>query len=305
MAPSVDEEVMAAWCEDHLGAAPVEQLFTSTHLSRVTGLRLGDGASVVVKVRAPADRLRACFAVQRHLFLGGFPCPEPILAPTSIGEYCGTAERYVPGGSALPATGRLARPFAAALAQLMDLAPPPALVGTLDPPPPWTAWMPTEDRLWPAPDDLDIDLNDVEGPAWVDASAAAVRERLAECQSVAVIGHGDWYAANLAWDGNQLLAVHDWDSVISAPEAVIVGLAAAGFACTGTLGDEVTVDETEQFIAEYQVARGRDFSDREAAYAWAAGLWLRVFDAKKEFAQNGETYTCDESEAAARLRRIA
>lgn len=138
----------------------------------------------------------------------------------------------------------------------------------------------------------------------MDAAAAAVRDALADCHSLPVIGHGDWYAANLRWAGDRLLAVHDWDSVIRAPEPVIAGLAASSFASTGGEGEEVTVEETEEFISEYQAASGREFTSVEVSYAWAAGLWLRVFDAKKEFARSGRSYSCDESAAAARLRRI-
>ena len=302
--PSADPATLRAWCEEHLGAPPVEELFTSAHLSRVTGVRLGDGTSVVVKVRTPAARLAGCFEVHRHLFLAGFPCPEPIVGPTPMAEYAATAERYVPGGSPLPSSGRSAPHFASALAELIRLAPRPDEVPTLDPPPPWTACGHPGEDLWPTPDDLDVDLNEINGPVWVDNAAAAVRNALAECRSEPVIGHGDWYAANLTWNGDQLLAVHDWDSVISAPEPVIVGLAASSFASTGGEGEEVTVDETAQFIAEYQAAAGRDFPPVEVSYAWAAGLWLRVFDAKKEFARTGEAYSCDESAVYERLHRM-
>ena len=39
----------------------------------------------------------------------------------------------------------------------------------LDPAPPWT-FPPFDTDLWPWPDDRDIDLNEVDGPAWIDES---------------------------------------------------------------------------------------------------------------------------------------
>ena len=302
--PSVDPAELSAWCEEYLGAPPTEELFTSAHLSRVVGLRLADGTSVVVKIRATAHRLRACFDVHLAMFEAGFPCPQPLVGPTPIGDFSATAERYLPGGTPLPIRGRSPQLFASALVRLVDTAPEPEEVGPLNPPPPWTAWDHAEDGLWPWPDDSDVDLNKVDGPAWVDDAAAAVRERLATCDLPRVIGHGDWYTSNLRWSGDELVAVHDWDSVISAPEPVVAGLAAASFASGGGPGEEVTVAETEAFIAAYQQASRRALTEGEMSYAWAAGLWLRVFDAKKEFATRGYAYSCDEPAATERLRRM-
>lgn len=302
--PPADAAIIAAWCETHLDCRPVTELFRAEHLSRVIGMRLSDGTAVVVKIRKPAPRLDACFAVHRHLFDAGFACPEPLVAPAPLGRYAATAERFVPGEPGLPSSGRSPALFASALAELITLAPPPEVGSRLDPAPPWTAWDHGEGGLWPSPDDIDRDLDRVVGPPWVDDAAAAARDHLRRCASERVIGHGDWYADNLCWTGDRLQAVHDWDSVICAPEEVIAGLAAAGFASTGRPGEAVTVHETEHFLAEFQAATGRAFSPEQLSYAWAAGLWLRVFDAKKEFARDGEVYSCDESDAAERLRRM-
>jgi hypothetical protein len=64
-----------------------------------------------------------------------------------------------------------------------------------------------------------------------------------------VVGHADWESQNLRWDGDRPLAVHDWDSAVAQPEAVVAGLASA---------------------------------------VWpAAGLWVRAFNAKKERLEGG------------------
>lgn len=66
------------------------------------------------------------------------------------------------------------------------------------------------------------------------------------------------------------------------PEAAITGAAAAIFASTEKPGNEPTVAESQEFLAEYEGARGVAFSAEEREIAWAAGLWVRLFDAKKE-----------------------
>jgi hypothetical protein len=97
---------------------------------------------------------------------------------------------------------------------------------------------------------------------------------------------------------------HDWDSVIAAPESSIVGLAAAVFPATGGTGEEATIDESALFLEAYQQARGYRFSADGCEESWAAGLWVRAFDAKKEFATDGVIYALDEDEAGER-RRLA
>jgi len=97
--------------------------------------------------------------------------------------------------------------------------------------------------------------------------------------------------------------VWDWDSVISASEAAVAGLVSAIYPATN-LGTEATVEESEAFLDAYQTARRRRFSDDELSEAWAAGLWSRAFDAKKEVASQGELVPLTELEALERLRRV-
>ena len=293
---------LRAWCLDILGSEPESEIFRSGHLSWVAGLRLVDGREIVVKVRPHSSRLPACFEVQRRLFAVGFPVPEPLVEPTSLAGWSATAERYLPDGPMLPASGRAGVLFAGALAWLLAAAPHAEEVGELRPSPPWTTWDHDGENLWPWPDDRDIDLNAVDGPRWLDEVAAAVRGRLRRCDAPLAVGHGDWYGGNLRWSGDNLYAVHDWDSVIAAPETVIVGLAAAVFPATGGPGEEATVEETANFLAGYEKARGRNFGGEEWQETWAAGLWVRAFDAKKQFATDGVIHALQEREAKERQR---
>ena len=166
---------------------------------------------------------------------------------------------------------------------------------SLAPAPPWTAWHHDEGGLWPWPDDQDIDLNQVGGPGWIDAAAQAARQRLEESQGQAVIGHGDWFVENLRWRGSRLLVAHDWDSLIADREPVIAGMAAAIYPMPAT------VTETGDFLAAYPVARMHPFSPDELQCCWAAGVWTRAFDAKKQYAAGQPVVSLTEAEARERL----
>jgi hypothetical protein len=295
--PVVNAASLAAWCDLHLGSPAAGNLFWGGHLACVIGTRLADGREVVVKVRPAAPRTAACTEVQRCLFESGYPCPQPLAGPAPLDGYEATAEAHVPGGSVLPDSGRAARPFAAALAQLVDLAPRPEQLSSLAPAPAWTAWNHDQGGLWPWPDDQDVDLNEVYGPGWIDAAGQAAWQRLQEGQDRAVIGHGDWFTDNLRWHGNRLLVAFDWDSLIADSEAVIAGLAAAIYPALAT------VTETRDFLTAYAAARGRPFSPGELQRCWAAGVWTRAFDAKKQHAARQPVISLTQGEAHERLRR--
>lgn len=298
----IDNDDLNRWCRLHLGAAVEEELFRVVHLSTVVGVRLRSGGSVVVKVRRPSPRLTACAAVHRVLHERGFPCPKPLVDDRPFGELVASAEVMVAGGELFPESGRAPGPFAEALADLVSLAPGPDEVGRLDPALPWTSPDHGGLELWPWPDDRDVDLNAVGGTAWIDEAGRAARERLRQLGGELVVGHGDWYTANLRWAGDRLLVAYDWDSVIACPEPVVVGLAAAMFPATRG-GTEASVEETEAFLEAYSSARGRAFSPDEIQVAWAAGLWNRSFDAKKQVATEGQPRSLTEPEAIERRKR--
>jgi hypothetical protein len=143
-----------------------------------------------------------------------------------------------------------------------------------------------------------VDLNQVDGSGWIDAAGQAARQKLREGQDQAVIGHGDWITENLRWDGNRLLVAYDWDSLIADSEAVIAGLAAAIY-----LPALPTVTETRDFLDAYAAARKRPFSPGELQRCWAAGVWTRAFDAKKQHAAGQPIVSLTQDEAHERLRR--
>ena len=297
--PVIDAASLAVWCEAHLGSPAESELFRTGHLTRVIGTRLADGREVVVRVRPAAPRIAACTEVQRRLFDSGYPCPQPLAGLAALDEYEATAESCMAGGAVLPDSGRTAQPFAAALAQLVYLAPPPRQMPSLAPAPAWAAWNHNQGELWPRPEGLDMDLNQVDGFGWIDAAGQAARQKLREGRDQAVIGHGDWITDNLRWDRNRLLVAYDWDSLIVDSEAAIAGLAAAIYLYPAL----ATVTETRDFLDAYATARGRPFSPGELQRGWAAGVWTRAFDAKEEQAAGQPVTRLTEDEADERLRR--
>lgn len=297
--PEVNAVSLGDWCQWHLGSRAEDKMFQSGYLARVIGVRLADGREVVVKVRTEEPRIAACTEVHRRLFEAGYPCPEPLAGPAPLGWHAATAESRITGGAARPGSGRAARPFAEALAELVRLAPRPADVPSLAPAPPWADWNHDQGGLWPRPEDLDADLNNFAGPAWLDAAGQAARQKLAEGHDPAVIGHCDWMTENLRWDGTRLLVAYDWDSLFADSEAVIAGLAAAIY----LYPTMPTVAETRDFLDAYATARGRPFSPGELQRCWAAGLWTRAFDARKQDAAQEEVTILTPDEAEARKRQ--
>jgi hypothetical protein len=136
--------------------------------------------------------------------------------------------------------------------------------------------------LWPALDDRGADLNSVAGPGWLDDAARQVRDFLLGLRFPAVVGHGDFESQNVRWRGSELLCVDDWDSVVVQPEPAIVGAAAAVWAARGHPGEASNLQQTEDFLDGYVTATGRRRDEHWYRAAWAAGLWTRLYNAKKD-----------------------
>jgi hypothetical protein len=299
--PAVGTDALAIWCKHWLGAPPAAELFGAGYLSMVKGLRLADGREVVVKMRPREPRLTGCAIVHRALWTAGFPCPEPLVDLQPLDGYAATAEALVPDGGQPPPESGLARLSAAGLARLIELAPDPGSVPSLAPSPSWTGWDHSEPGLWPALEGRAVDLNAYPEPRWLDRVAAAVRDHLRGHRGDPVIGHGDWHPENLCWQDSQLIAVHDWDSVICQPEPAIAGLAAASFLGIDGPAPLANVEESSAFLEAYTDAHGRRWTSGDYAACWAAGLWQRAIDAKARSLGGDPEQILTRHEARARL----
>ena len=273
------DEALSQWCRGWLGSAVSEVVFEAGSLSTVVGVRLADDREVVVKVRRSAPRLGAAHAVHRHVWQRGYPAPEPLVSPTPWDPNdSASAEQLVRGGEVGGRSPGDAGRSAEALAALVGIAASAGDVGSLGPSPPWVAWDHDEPGPWPG------DLNLVAGPDWLDDAAARCRARLERYRAPHVVGHADWHADNVRWSDGRLLVVHDWDSVVSQPEAVIAGIAAAIFPASEDVWQPATVQESEQFLSAYIRASTRAWTPDDTEAFWAASAWTLAVDAKEAVA---------------------
>jgi hypothetical protein len=258
---------------------------------------------VVVKARADDGRAVSCVAAQARLAGRGFPCARPLTPVTGAGSLAVHAEEFRPGGEVLhgdspDVTACYAGVFARLMAELTGVTVAPPL-----PNPPWVRWDHTDSGTWPAIDFLDYrDQSAV--PGYVVDAAVRARRRLLAADLPCVLGHADFEAQNLRWHGQQVWAVHDWDSLAWQPEAALAGAASGSFASAGP-PKLAPIESSEAFLLAYQDIRGRMFTAVEQEIAWAASLWMAAYNAREE-ALHGDTPVGGDalrSQAAERLRR--
>jgi len=297
---------LPAWCLDHLDGEPVDVLFQLHQVSMVFGLRLRGGTDVVVKARADDGRAASCVAVQARLAERGFPCARPLTPVVGVGPLAVHAEELRPGGEVLhgdspDVAARCAEVFARLMAELADLAD--LAVAPPLPNPPWVRWDHADPGVWPAIGCLDSRDQSVV-PAYVVDTAKRARGRLLAAGLPCVLGHADFEAQNLRWHGQQVWAVHDWDSLAWQPEAALAGAASGSFASSGppTLAP---IESSEAFLAAYQDIRGRSFTAAEQEVAWAASVWMAAYNARELALCGGPPSSADalRAQAAERLRR--
>jgi hypothetical protein len=292
---------LLAWCENELGSIPAIELFKAGHLGEVRGIELADGRRVVIKLRPADKRAGRVVVIQRRLYQAGFPCPEPLTDPCRLGDQIVTAETLVVGDR-LVGSPPVAE-SAELLAEVVALAGDAGAVPELRSPLPWVAWDHLGPGLWPPADDLDVDLNHPSGPTWLENAAARVRARLADGQCRPVIGHCDWEAHNFGWRLGHVAVVYDWDSLGVRTEAAIAGTAATVFSCRPGGPVAATIEETEAFLAVYR-RRCQDWDGQATEMAYAAGLWVLLYNSRKELAGGGRGYLDHLSrELPERLRR--
>ncbi len=291
------------WCLEHLGGEPAEVLFQLQQVSMVFGLRLAGGADVVVKARADDGRAVSCVAAQARLAARGFPCARPLTPVTGVGSLAVHAEEFRPGGEVLhgdspDATARYAEVFARLMAELAGVSVAPPL-----PNPPWVRWDHADPGLWPAIDWLDSQDQSVV-PAYIADTAERAQRRILAAGLPCVLGYADFEAQNLRWHGQQVWAVHDWDSLAWQPEAALAGAASGSFASSGP-PMLAPIESSEGFLAAYQELRGRRFTAVEQEVAWAASVWMAAYNAREEALCGGTSVGRDalRAQAAERLRR--
>jgi hypothetical protein len=213
------------------------------------------------------------------------------------------AEEFRPGGEVLhgdspDVAACCAEVFARLMAELAGVTVAPPL-----PNPPWVRWDHTDPGVWPAIGCLDSRDQSVV-PAYVAEVADRTRRRILAAGLPCVLGYADFEAQNLRWHGQQVWAVHDWDSLAWQPEAALAGAASGSFASAGP-PVLAPVESSEAFLVAYQDIRGRMFTAVEQEIAWAASLWMAAYNAREEALYGAAPLGGDalRAQAAERLRR--
>ena len=269
-----------ALCREHLGQGLAKCFHHSSTFGVVFGLRLGDDRRVAVKCHHPdwesLDRLVAIRGAQTALVDAGFPTARPLVGPVAVGRAWATVDEWrepsagLRGDAGDPATrARMAEGLQRQIdvCRHRDPAPfiGPRLFGNGE-------WQLPHGRLFA---ELPLDPSSV----WIDELAEAADAVLASGPELpVVIGHGDWRANQVVVVDGRLDVVYDWESLQARPEAELVGCAAVGHQLRPTAPPDVAA--ARGFMADYEVARGRAFTNVERSRAGAAALLLVAFCAR-------------------------
>ena len=252
----------------------------------VFGLLLMDNRRVVVKVhrldlvREGLDGIRT---VQRTLAERGFPAPTPIGSPQAMGNGIAAAEEMLTGGEKVdPHDASVRRVLAAGLFQFVEAATPMVWIVQLPLANPFDL---PDDQLWPTPHDLRFDFS-LPGAEWIDELAKDARSVLDQSASGSlVIGHADWRIENVRVDRSAVVAIFDWDSVCTCPEAVLVGAASVHFTTDWSdpsIDPFPSPEESSAFVYGYEEARGRRFASRDRELLDAARIYRLAYGARCE-----------------------
>jgi hypothetical protein len=308
------DDRLATWCVRHLDSAPVERFFGADHLSEVHGLRLANGRKVVLKLRGRQERLHGCHAVHEALWQAGIPCPEPLVGPQPLADdepdVWVTAETWA-DATEIRRGDDLPEVYAQLLADIVAASPAADSVPSLEPTLSWLRFDHGDPhRTWPPPASDRWDPHRIEAdlPPIVPETARRARARLLAADLPVddhVVGHGDLSGLNTRWRGPDPV-VHDWDSVVALPEAVLAGNTAVDF-----VSDEITrlatLEQADRFLDAYAAARGLTWTANDLEIAHATGAWIAAHNAAFEYLKDGP-YPVSEQlalDAGDRLERAA
>ena len=252
---------LAAWidelCRVELKQGISDAHFTSKSVGAVFGLTLVDGARVVLKLFPNSFdelELHAFARCLAHVVRAGFPAPKQLVPLFRADRVWGAFYELAPGRVLDAHQAEVRRTLARALADFARIA------SDLDPS--GLPLAPTRrEALWPTPHRTTIDLTS-PGGEWIDARAEAAQRVIRSAALPLIAAHMDWNATNaLFFDESRLSAILDWDSLMQASEAEMVGRAAAEFTVQWPACGSFTPshDEASAFVREYEAARGRSF----------------------------------------------
>lgn len=199
--------------------------------------------------------LLAARSVQERLSESEPDVPSPIAIERVRSTFVAIDE-YLPGAILDCRDGTRRREMAARLGELISAGPPAASLPAIE-----HSRLHLHPSVVPQPEDPE------------DFAEGLRRFRaLLELESLSsdlVVAHLDWRVQNVAWDGDRISAIYDWDSVALTSEAGAVGAAAGMFSYD--FRDPVphvpTPEEVRGFIDDYRAARPIDATAACAAAA--------------------------------------
>ncbi len=271
-------------CLATLRSAPRKVIFYAASVGVVAGLELEDHRRVVVKAHQPSVprahlqeivRLRAI--VESKLGLA----PKVLAGPLPFGSGEAIVEQLVDRGVIRDGhEPTVRRELARSLHALVECLLPAYETAALGPHPLLDA---ARKELWPKPHSKLFDFDaTTRGAEYIDDVAAEARARMAPAGR-AVIGHGDWRAEHVRFEGDAAAVAFDWDGLCKTREPALVGATAHMFCADWSKNGHrqaPTLAEARAFVDDYEAARGSAFSRDErslcaAAFAYSVAYTCR------------------------------
>jgi hypothetical protein len=236
--------------DEHLGVQPADIVFYTVSQGAVAGLVFADREPVACKFLPvgyePIQVLSACRRVQAAARRAGLPVSTPVAGPVPWRDALVMVDSWLP--SPPPSAGSdpaVRRIMADALWQSV-------------------AALASQDERDLAASRLSsaslATRLDVEGaPSWLSDLVTTSLNRVAAYRAPPTVVHLDWRTQNVRIEGDDVVAIYDWDSVALETEARVVGDAAAMFSVVYGLPNSSvpTPEAARAFVDDYEAARGR------------------------------------------------
>lgn len=262
------------------------------------GLRLYDGREIFLKINKPTleedsihsfslESLTAISKVQKHLWEGGFPCPEVVLLPKEYRDTIITVNGFSDIGKQIDAhSPNIRKLMAEKLAELIQKTEQHK----------YTSGLPSinvfsKKTLYPIPHNALFDFeNTGKGAEWIDELASKSKKTILSIDKHMVLGHCDWSLKHFRFEKDKVLMIYDWDSLYVQDEYYVLAIAAGSFTTTWDIPVKITPSQEEayEFVREYEYVRGRRFTAEEMKKISAYITYFMAYTARCEFSNDQE-----------------